>query len=170
VASTLGSSKTPNAENTTGTETNNDPVVPAKAEGRNPHARRRAIALGVLVALGFMYSNGDVTLPSSIPSMGLSQAVTPGQPSDAVIARATGTLTSMINQAAQIKAQTGTFHGIAFPADVQVMRSNNMLVLSTVIDGSCWYAALIPGFSPVPRWDPTAVRCSLDRGKTLIAP
>lgn len=153
-----------NAGATTGTTGENN--APA---ARTVHSRRRAVALGVLAALGIMFYNGDVKLPGAIPELAGVQAAKPGQPDDQTTAKARAMLSSMLGQAAAIRSQTGTFRGITFPADVQTMRSDNMLVLSTVVNGSCWYAAIMPGFDPIPRWDPTAMRCSLDRMKTLQA-
>jgi hypothetical protein len=138
----------------------------AVGKTKNIHSRRRAMALGVLAAFGIMYYNGDVRLPDAVPSLGAVQAATPGQPADQTVARASGMLNSMIAQADGIRSSTGTFRGIRFPAEVQTMRSDSMLVLSVVVDGTCWYAAIMPGFDRIPRWDPTAMRCSLDRQRT----
>jgi hypothetical protein len=133
---------------------------------RNVHSRRRGIALGVLAALGIMFYNGDIPVPGSVPSLGAVQAATPAKPGAQTVARATTMLNSMIGQAEAIRTKTGTFRRISFPDGVQTMQSDSMLVLSVVVDGTCWYAAVVPGFDRIPRWDPTAMRCSLDRLKT----
>jgi hypothetical protein len=155
LATTTGSTPAP------AVQTQSEP----QAQKANVHTRRRGLALGVLAALGIALYNGNVNLPSQIPLLGSVQAAGPAAPDEQTSARANAKLSSMLAQASSIRATTGTFRGIEFPADVQTMQSDNMLVLSTVVDGSCWFAALMPGFDPIPRWDPTATRCNIDRLK-----
>jgi hypothetical protein len=164
---------TPAVSQATATASTPAPVAQTQSEPQaknaSVHSRRRGLALGVLAALGIALYSGEVNLPTQMPSLGSVQAVGPAAPDEQTSARANAKLSSMLAQAKAIRATTGTFRGIDFPADVQTMQSDNMLVLSTVVDGSCWFAAVLPGFDPIPRWDPTATRCNIDRLKVQQA-
>lgn len=138
--------------------------------GVNIHARRRMGVVGALAALSLAVFSGNVGIPfpSALPGA-VSQAATPSTPDAAATENATQQLRGVLEAAQAHRAANGTYRGFPIPVGVSVVSANDVIVIATVIDGACWYNAIVPGYDQAPRWDATASRCNPDRLAQLQA-
>lgn len=155
---------------TEGTSQETSSSTPARSKGLagmfsgnvNVHARRRAAVVGALVALGIsLYQNDvDVALPAGLTAGSSTSAATPQSPNAATQQNAETMLNGALVQARAHHDATGTYRGFVAPGGIISVTGNNLIVLSAVVNGSCWYSAVVPGYDNPPRWDATAARCN----------
>ena len=136
----------------------------------NVHARRRMGVFGAAVALALAVVSGNVGLPMpGILSGPGPMAATPQAPDQGATDAATLTLQSALNAAQEHHSVNGTYRGVTLPAGVNAVTGQDMIVIASVINGACWYSAIVPGYDPTPRWDATASRCNPERLQQLQA-
>jgi len=134
----------------------------------NVHARRRMGVFGAAVALALAVVSGNVGLPMHGILSGLGpMAATPQAPDQGATDAATLTLQSALKAAQEHHSVNGTYRGVALPAGVNAVTGQDMIVIASVINGACWYSAIVPGYDPTPRWDATASRCNPERLQQL---
>ena len=136
----------------------------------NVHARRRMGVIGAGLALGLALFSGNigVTLPT-ILSGSNSMAATPPVPDQGDIEAAKTALQNALNTAQGYYKSNGTYKGLTLTSGVSTVTGKNMVVIAAVINGACWYSAILPSYDPTPRWDATASRCNPERLKQLQA-
>lgn len=136
----------------------------------NVHARRRMGIYGALGALALAVISGNISLPvpSAISAVG-PQAGTPQAPDAAASQVATSKLQAAIGTAQAHRQATGSYRGLSTEVGFTAVTGNDMVVIAAVIEGGCWYSAIVPGYDATPRWDATASRCNPDRLTQLQA-
>ena len=136
----------------------------------NVHARRRMGVIGAALALGLavISANVSVSIPS-ILSGANPMAATPQAPDQGATQIATIALQNSLNTAQVYYQAKRTYRGVTLPPGISAVAGKNMVVLASVINGACWYSAILPGYDPTPRWDATASRCNPVRLQQLQA-
>jgi hypothetical protein len=156
------------SDTTSNPENQENAILPERTV--NVHARRRMGVIGAAVALGLAVFSGNVS--GSMPDI-LSganpMAATPLAPDQEATQIATTALQNALNTAQGFYQANGTYRGAVLPSGVSAVTGKNMVVIASVINGACWYSAIVPGYDPTPRWDATASRCNPERLKQLQA-
>lgn len=151
-------------ESTYNTDSNGKIEVSNLSNIANPYARRRMAVVGSVTALLLLGISGQ--FESSLPTLSGIQtplAATPSKPVESTAMRANTILSNALLAAERHHKQYNTYRGLILNSDTTSVLGENMVVISAIVDGSCWYSALVPGYNNPPRWDATATRCNPDR-------
>jgi hypothetical protein len=136
----------------------------------NVHARRRMGVFGAVAALLFAVGTGSSDLSLTMLSGQVkAMSATPVAPDDTTSATAASVLQTGLGAARQNRATTGTYRGTLFPEGIVAVTGNDVVVLTAVVNGSCWYTAIVPDYDSSPKWDATAKRCNPQRLSQLQA-
>jgi hypothetical protein len=130
----------------------------------NAHARRRMGVYGAVAALLFAVVTGNTNVSlTNLSAQVSAQSATPMVPDENTSAAAAQLLQSGLDAAREHRAATGSYRGTAFPTGIMSVTGSNIVVVTAVVNGSCWYTAIVPDYDSSPKWDATAKRCNPDR-------
>lgn len=129
---------------------------PAPA-GVNYGARRKRLGrILVFAAIAILY----LVFKGGLVPNSATQTASPSAPaSEETTAVATWTLHATLGDAATHRAQTGTFEGFTAP-DSAVAAGRDTIIVSRVVDGSCFYGGIVAGADAQVQADPSGQACA----------